>query len=120
NRWLAVLAGRLGLPCVATGNAHMHDPVRARLQDALSAVRLHGTLEATEPARRGNGSAYLCSSAEALARFGDHREAVAETVYLADRLRFNLTRDLGYRYPGSEDPEADRALAEICGARLQH
>ena len=33
---------------------------------------------------------------------------------------FDLTRDLGYRYPGSEDPGADRTLAEICRARLEH
>jgi error-prone DNA polymerase len=120
NRWLAGLAERIGVPCVATGNVHMHDPSRARLQDALAAVGLHGTLESTEPQRRGNGSAYLCSAAETLERFSDHPEAVAETVRLAERLRFDLGRDLGYRYPGSEDPEADRTLAELCRARLEH
>jgi error-prone DNA polymerase len=120
NRWLAGIAERLGVPCVATGNVHMHDRSRARLQDALTAVRLHGTLEETEPQRRGNGSSYLCSAAEAEARFADHPDAVAETARLAELLRFDLTRDLGYRYPGSEDPDADRALAEICRARLEH
>jgi error-prone DNA polymerase len=120
NRWLAELAGRLGVPCVATGNVHMHDRSRARLQDALAAVRLHGTLEETEPRRRGNASAYLCSVAEAGARFRDHPGALAEAARLAERLRFDLDRDLGYRYPGSEDPDADRALAEICRARLEH
>ena len=52
------------------------------------------------------------------ARFRDHPGAVAETARLAERIEFDLTRDLGYRYPGSEDPEADRKLAELCGARL--
>src|SRR5207247_7765272 len=98
----------------------MHAPARARLRYARAAVRLHGTLEETEPRRRGNGSAHLCSAAEALARFDDHPDAVAETIRLAERLRFDLTRDLGYRYPGSEDPDADRALAGICRARLEH
>jgi error-prone DNA polymerase len=120
NRWLAELAGRLGVPCVATGNVHMHDRSRARLQDALAAVRLHGTLEETEPRRRGNASAHLCSAAEAEARFRDHPGALAETARLAERLRFDLDHDLGYRYPGSEDPDADLALAEICRARLEH
>ncbi len=55
NRWLEDLAGRLGVRCVATGDVHMHDPSRAPLQDALVAVRLKGTLEETEPGRRGNG-----------------------------------------------------------------
>jgi error-prone DNA polymerase len=120
NRWLAGLAERLGVGCVATGNVHMHDRSRARLQDALTAVRLHGTLEETEPRRRGNGTSYLCSAAEAAARFADHPDAIAETTRLAERLPFDLTRDLGYHYPGSEDPDADRALAEICRARLEH
>jgi error-prone DNA polymerase len=120
NRWLAGLAERLGVPCVATGNVHMHDRSRARLQDALAAVRLHGTLEETEPRRRGNASGWLRSPAESEAIWHEHPEAVAETARLAERLEFDLTRDLGYRYPGSEDPEADYALAEICRARLEH
>src|SRR4051794_35627854 len=119
NRWLAGLAERLGVGCVATGDVHMHDASRAALQDTLSAVRLGGTLEETEPRRRGNGMAYLASPAEMAARFGEYPDAVAESARLADRLGFDLTRDLGYRYPGSEDPGADRALAEICRARLE-
>jgi error-prone DNA polymerase len=120
NRWLARLAGRLGVPVVATGNVHMHDRSRAALQDALVAVRLGGSLEETEPERRGNRSSHLATAAEMAARFRDHPEALAETAVLAERLGFDLTRDLGYRYPGSEDPEADRSLAEICRARLEH
>ena len=37
---------------------------------------------------------------------------------LAERLRFDLTRDLGYSYPGSEDGSADRRLAQACAARF--
>ena len=61
----------------------------------------------------------LASPAEMAARFADHPEAVAETARLAERLRFDLDRELGYRYPGSEDPDADRTLAEICRGRLE-
>ena len=120
NRWLAGLAERLGVGCVATGDVHMHDASRAALQDTLCAVRLGGTLEETEPRRRGNGTAYIASPAEMAARFAEYPDAVAESARLAERLEFDLTRDLGYRYPGSEDPGADRALAEICRARLEH
>ena len=98
----------------------MHDPSRAPLQDALVAVRLRGTLEETEPERRGNASAHLAAPAAMAARFAEHPDAVAESARIAERLGFDLTRDLGYRYPGSEDPDADRTLAEICGARLDH
>jgi error-prone DNA polymerase len=118
NRWLAQLAERLGVPSVATGDVHCHDPARARLQDAFVAVRLGTTLEASEPERRGNSSSVLVSPRRMAERFAEHPEAVAETVRLADRLRFDLTTELGYRYPGSEDPHADRELAEVCRARL--
>ena len=118
NRWLAGLAERLGVSCVATGDVHAHAQGRARLQDALVAVRLRATLEETEPERRGNAASVMTSGAEIAARFGDHPEAVLESARVAERLRFDLTSDLGYRYPGSEDPTADRRLAELCRARL--
>jgi error-prone DNA polymerase len=118
NHRLAQLAARLGVPCVATGNVHSHDPRRAALQDAFVAVRLGTTLEASEPGRRGNSSSVLSSPRRMAARFAEHPEAVAETLRLAERLRFDLTEELGYRYPGSEDPNADRDLAEVCKVRL--
>src|SRR3712207_538069 len=52
------------------------------------------------------------------ARFADHPEAVTETARLAETLTFDLTSDLGYRYPGAEDEGAERRLAEICHARF--
>ena len=118
NRRLESMARRLGVPCVATGNVHAHARARAPLQDALVAVRLHTTLDASEPQRRGNFSHVLASPAAMASRFPEHPEAVAETVRLAERLRFDLGSDLGYRYPGSEDAEAMRKLTELCGARL--
>src|SRR2546430_7303428 len=70
--------------------------------------------------RRGNSASALLSADRAAARFRDHPEAVAETARLADRLRFDLTRELGYSYPGAEDHGADRRLAELCRVRLVH
>ncbi len=118
NRRLAALAEALGVPCVATGNVHAHERERTALQDALVAVRLGGTLESTEPGRRGNGSATLIDAVRAAARFSDHPGAVAESGRLAERLRFDLNTDLGYSYPGAEDGTADRRLAEACRARF--
>ncbi|MGZ6671795.1 MAG: DNA polymerase III subunit alpha, partial [Solirubrobacteraceae bacterium] len=114
NRGLSALAARLGVPCVATGNVHAHTSARARLQDAFVAIREHTTLDASEPLRRGNHSHVLATPEAMAARFADHPEAVAETERLADTLRFDLTSDLGYRYPGAEDGGADRKLAEVC------
>ncbi|HEY2160745.1 MAG TPA: error-prone DNA polymerase [Solirubrobacteraceae bacterium] len=118
NRRLEGLARRLGVPCVATGDVHAHGRSRAPLQDALVAVRLHTTLDASEPERRGNHSHVLASPQAMEARFGEHPDAVAETARLAERLRFDLRSDLGYRYPGAEDAGSMRQLSELCGARL--
>jgi error-prone DNA polymerase len=118
NRRLQGLAQRLELACVATGNVHAHARARAPLQDALVAVRLHTTLDASEPQRRGNFSHVLASPAAMARRFAEHPEALAETARLADSLRFDLGHDLGYRYPGAEDESALRTLAELCGERM--
>jgi error-prone DNA polymerase len=118
NRWLAGLAERLGVPCVATGDVHSHARRRACLQDAFVAVRLRTTLEACEPQRRGNSSSALASPQAMAKRFAEHPGAVTETRRLAERLGFDLTAELGYRYPGSEDPAADCKLAGVCEARL--
>ena len=119
NRSLERVAQRLGVRCVATGNVHAHTRVRAPLQDALVAVRLHTTLDASEPERRGNFSHVLAAPAAMASRFSEHPEAVAETVALAERLRFDLSSDLGYRYPGAEDAAAMRNLSELCQSRLE-
>jgi error-prone DNA polymerase len=118
NALLASRARQLGLRCVATGNVHAHARSRAPLQDAFVALSNHRTLESSEPLRRPNSSHVLASPAAMAARFPDHPEAVAESAALAQRLRFDLAGDLGYRYPGVEDPGAGRALAELCGERL--
>ncbi len=119
NRALARLAGSLGVPCVATGNVHAHARVRAPLQDAFVAIRLHTTLDASEPLRRGNFSHVMASPDAMAARFPEHPDAVQETARIAERLQFDLQGDLGYRYPGAEDDATMRQLTELCDARLR-
>ena len=116
NKLLTELADRLGVPCVATGNVHVHSRDRIALQDAMVAVRHGATLDETEPLRRGNSSHVLAPPERMAARF--EKRAVEESGLLAERLTFDLTEDLGYRYPGSEDPDADRKLAELCRERF--
>src|SRR6059058_1316828 len=114
NRHLAQLAERLQIPTIATGNVHAHARERIPLQDAFVAVRLGTTLDESEPARRGNSSHVLAPPDAMAERFAEHPEAVHESGRIAERLAFDLTQDLGYRYPGSEDGSANRRLAETC------
>ncbi len=79
--------------------------------------RHHATLDASEPLRRGNHS-HVMSTPQAMAsRFADHPEAVRETLALAERLTFDLSKDLGYRYPGAEEQRRPRAAWPSCAAR---
>jgi error-prone DNA polymerase len=116
NTALRDLAAELGVRTVATGDAHAHHPKRARLQDVLVAVKHKVPLEACEEARRGNEETVLLTAQEAAARFPDDQDAVRVTLELAERLEFDLTQELGYRYPDFSDQAdpADIQLARVC------
>jgi error-prone DNA polymerase len=112
------LAEHLGVETIATGNVHAHTPRRTLLQDALVAIRCRTSLDGSERERRGNREAVLRPPDEMVERFaGIDREAVLRTGELAERLAFDLTEELGYRYPDFSDraDPAIRQLAAICG-----
>jgi error-prone DNA polymerase len=110
------LAEGLGVRTVATGNAHAHHPRRTALQDVLVAVRCRTSLDGCEPERRGNHESVLLEPAEWEQRFPHDRDAVSRQAELAERLEFDLTEDLGYRYPDFSDTgePAIRQLARVC------
>ncbi|HEV7400749.1 MAG TPA: DNA polymerase III subunit alpha, partial [Solirubrobacterales bacterium] len=82
------------------------------------AARLGMTLEESESLRRGNRSSALRSPWKMAECFAEHPDAVAETLRVAERLEFDLSRELGYRYPRAEEPGVDRKLVELCGVLL--
>jgi error-prone DNA polymerase len=116
NAALRGLAETLGLRTVVTGNAHAHHPRRVQLQDVLVAIGERSSLEACEPARRGNEEVALLPPDDMAARWPDDRDALQTAVELAERLQFDLTQELGYRYPDFSDREdpADVQLARVC------
>jgi error-prone DNA polymerase len=116
NAALRDLAEALRVRTVATGDAHAHHPRRAELQDVLVAIRHRSSLDGCEAERRGNREAVLMAQGEPAERFPNDRDAVERSGELAERLEFDLTEDLGYRYPDfSESGEpAIRQLARVC------
>ena len=116
NAALRELAETLGVDTVATGDVHSHSHRRAVLQDALVAIGHRSTLDGSERERRGNRECVLRPPAEAADCFPDDAAAVARTVELAARLEFDLTQELGYRYPDFADGEetADAQLRRVC------
>src|ERR687885_2812948 len=113
NALLRDLAAALGVETVATGDPHAHDPSRIPLQDVLVAIRNRTSLEGAERERRGNREVVLLPPQAMAERFPDDPGAVARTVELARRLEFDLTHELGYRYPDFSDG------AEPAGAQLR-
>jgi error-prone DNA polymerase len=115
NAALRELAADLGLETVATGDVHAHSRRRSLLQDVLVAIRENTSLEACEQERRGNHEFVLLSPEQMAERFAADPGAVARAGELAARLEFDLTEQLGYRYPDfSEGEPAIARLAGIC------
>jgi len=114
------LAEHLGVETVATGDVHAHHPRRTLLQDVLVAIRCRTSLEGCEPERRGNRESYLRPPEEMLERFSFDRAAAGRSGVLAERLEFDLTEELGYRYPDFSDgvEPAIFQLAAICRSAL--
>jgi error-prone DNA polymerase len=121
NAVLRELAGSLGVATLVTGDVHAHHPRRAPLQDVLVAVRHRSSLDGCEAERRGNHECVLLSPPEMAERFPEDRAALARTVQLAERLQFDLTEELGYRYPDfSDSPEpAIVQLAQVCRGQFE-
>src|SRR4051794_40581084 len=121
NAALRDLAESLGVPTVATGDAHAHSSERARLQDVLVAIRNNTSLEACEAERRGNHESLLLPPAEAYDRFPLDRGAVDRAGELAERLEFDLTQELGYGYPDFSDRNepAIAQLVAICNKAFE-
>jgi error-prone DNA polymerase len=112
NAALRDLAEALRVRTVASGDVHAHDARRTALQDVLVAIRNRTSLDGCEPERRGNHEFVLLPPAEAADRFPLDHDAVARTVELADRLEFDLTEELGYRYPDFSDG-SEPAIAQL-------
>src|SRR5581483_11093447 len=116
NARLRDLADAIGVKTVVTGDVHAHRHERAILQDALVAIRNCTALEGCEVERRGNWECILRAPDELSERFPDDRNAVERTREISERLEFDLTEELGYRYPDFSDraDPADVQLRRVC------
>jgi error-prone DNA polymerase len=99
NISLCKLARETGACVAATGNVHYHVRARHRLQDCLVAVKSCLSLEETHRERRPNSEFYLRPVPELEYLFRDCPEALANTLEIAARCSFDLTRNLDYVFP---------------------
>jgi error-prone DNA polymerase len=117
NTFLRDLAQELGVQTIASGDVHAHDRRRTLLQDVLVAIRCRTSLDGCEQERRGNREGHLRRPEEMVERFAAIDRAAAErTSVVAERLEFDLTEELGYRYPDfSDGPDpAIGQLTRVC------
>jgi error-prone DNA polymerase len=91
-RELIGLSRELGLPLVATNYAHYGQPDDSRLQDVLQCIKHHRTLDTADDILFPNNERYLKSATAMTKTFAHIPEAMSNTVAIAGRCRFELTK----------------------------
>jgi error-prone DNA polymerase len=107
---LQAVGARLSLPCVATGDVHMHAPERQALQDTLTAIRLGVPVSKAGGALQSNGERYL-RPMETLQTLYP-QSLLEETLRIAQRCDFSLG-SLRYEYPREIVPSGETATSHL-------
>ncbi len=95
---LAAMAERAGTPLVATNDVHYHLPERRPLQDVLTCIREHCSIDDAGFRLFASAERFLKGPEEMARLFADYPEAIARTVEIAERCTFSLD-ELRYEYP---------------------
>ncbi|GGF67884.1 error-prone DNA polymerase 2 [Azorhizobium oxalatiphilum] len=99
---LSQLAHRMRVPAVVTNDVLFHTPDRRQLQDVVTCIRHGVTIDSLGFRRERHADRFLKAPAEMHRLFGRYPEALARTIEIADRCRFNLD-ELAYQYPEERD-----------------
>jgi error-prone DNA polymerase len=110
-KWKGV-ADEAGVPLIATNDVLYHTPERRELQDVVTCIREHVTLDAAGRLLEANAERYLKPPEEMAALFADAPEAIAETVRFAERIEFSLDQ-LKYNYPDEPVPPGKTAQEHL-------
>ena len=98
NQAVVEIAGRLGLPLLATNGVCHASRVQREVSDVFTCIRNHVRLETAGQLLARNSERYLKSAKMMNKLFADLPEAIHNTVELSSRLEFTL-KDLGYEFP---------------------
>ena len=115
--WLAAAAERAGMPLVATNDVLYHAPERRVLQDVLACVRLKCTIDQAGRRLEAHAERHLKPGAEMARLFRLYPDALARTVEIARRCRFDMG-SLKYEYPDEEGLDG-RTVAEELAHRVE-
>ena len=103
RHWKRV-AAEADVPLIAHNDVHYHEPERRKLQDVVTCIRNHVTLEAAGRLLHLNAERLLKPAVQMQALFADAPEAVRETQNFASRISFTLD-DIKYNYPDEPVPK---------------
>jgi error-prone DNA polymerase len=101
---LAGLADRAGVPCLAINDVLYHLPERRVLQDVVTCIREHVTVERAGRMLEAHAERHLKPPDEMARLFRHAPEMVAETMRFLARCRFSLD-EFRYEYPDEPVPE---------------
>ena len=121
---LASMNHKYNVPLIAIGDVLYHTPERRPLQDVLTCIREHTTLDAAGFRLEANAERHLKSPAEMARIFHRIPDAIEETIRFAGRCRFSL-KELKYEYPdetreGFATPQEALAHYAEQGARWRY
>ncbi|MCP4175916.1 MAG: DNA polymerase III subunit alpha [Fuerstiella sp.] len=113
------LANKMGLPLVATNDAHYLTRDDAKVQDVLLCVNTRSTRDDPNRMKMSNDGLYVCSPEEMYATFTGLEHAVARSQEIADRVDIEMhDRKL---YPVYRPPEGKSDidfLRDLCTERM--
>jgi error-prone DNA polymerase len=111
RRWQSV-AQDAGVPLIATNDALYHAPDRRPLQDVITCIREHVTLDTAGRLLEANAERHLKDPEEMADLFAAVPEAIAETVRFSDRVDFTLDQ-IKYNYPADPVPAGKTAQQHL-------
>ena len=95
---LARIASGSLVPLIATNDVLYHHPWRRMLQDVVTCIRAHVTIDQAGRLLTLNAERYLKAPQEMARLFADYPDAIAETRRLLDRCHFSLD-EMQHDYP---------------------
>jgi error-prone DNA polymerase len=113
---LEALAREAGIPCVASGDVHMHIRARKRLQDVMSAIRFKCPLAEVGRRLQSNAERHLRSIGRLAAIYPPR--LLASTLDVASRCTFSLD-EIKYEYPEELVPKGETPTTHLRALSMQ-
>ncbi|HLJ66765.1 MAG TPA: DNA polymerase III subunit alpha, partial [Chloroflexota bacterium] len=121
NRGVVHLSQRLGLPLVATNDAHYVYGRQAHAHDVLLCVQTQTAIDDPKRMRMGSQEFYLKSPEQMLTLFGSYPGAISNTLEIADRCNLELVfgRPQLPRFDTPDGTTSEQYLRALCEAGLR-